>query len=89
MWSHYASSHEGICIEYDFKDYFQNNNDPSTLLHEVIYSDNRVTLDATILDRIDIKDIENRGKFDILEFFWRACSQNIMFGNMNKNGDQF
>ncbi|HTO16725.1 MAG TPA: DUF2971 domain-containing protein [Edaphocola sp.] len=69
MWSHYASSHEGICIEYDFKDFFQNNNNPSTLLHEVLYSDNRVTLDATILDKIDIKDIENRGKFDVLEFF--------------------
>ncbi len=69
MWSHYASSHKGICIEYDFKDFFQKDSVPNILLHEVLYSDNRVTLDASILDRVNIVDIENQGKFDILEFF--------------------
>lgn len=69
MWSHYASSHKGICIEYDFKDYFIVDKMPNLLLHEVIYSDKRVTLDASILDRVNIKDISNQGRFDILEFF--------------------
>lgn len=69
MWSHYASSHRGICIEYDFKDYFVNNIDSKPFLSEITYSNSRITLDASILDRIDLKNIEKHGKFDIVELF--------------------
>jgi hypothetical protein len=69
MWSHYASSHRGICIEYDFKDYFVNNIDSKPFLNEITYSNSRITLDASILDRIDLKNIEKHGKFDIVELF--------------------
>lgn len=52
MWSHYASNHTGICIEYDFKqcgsDHFLTKN-----LHPVIYS-------PKIFDFTAYKESENR-----------------------------
>ena len=55
MWSHYASSHAGICIEYDFKDYIEQLDKTNMLLFPVNYSEKRVTIDQSILDKIDLK----------------------------------
>ena len=60
MWSHYASSHTGICIEYDFSDYMNHINQSQMLLFPVNYSDKRVTIDQTILDKIDLKKYRRR-----------------------------
>lgn len=72
MWSHYASSHTGICIEYDFKDYLDRLEDSQTLLLPVNYSDKRVSIDQTILDRIDLKNIEEQGRKDLLKLFFEG-----------------
>ena len=69
MWSHYAASHKGICIEYDFKDIIRNTEDVKILLDEVIYSDRRVTIDSNLMDKIDLEDIESKGKIDLLKLF--------------------
>lgn len=72
MWSHYASSHTGICIEYDFKDYIERIEDSQTLLIPVNYSDKRVTIDQTILDRIDVKNIKEQGRNDLIKLFFEG-----------------
>jgi hypothetical protein len=72
MWSHYASSHTGICIEYDFKDYIEQLDKTRMLLFPVSYSDKRVTIDQTILDRIDLKNIEEHGRKDLLRLFFEG-----------------
>ncbi len=69
MWSHYAASHKGICIEYDFKDIIRNKEDIKIFLDEVIYSDQRVTIDSNLMDKVDLKDIESKGKIDLLKLF--------------------
>ena len=70
MWSHYASSHRGICIEYDFSDYFEQLESSKMLLFPVNYSDKRVTIDQNILDKIDLKNIEEKGRKDLLKLFF-------------------
>lgn len=70
MWSHYASSHTGICIEYDFTDYIDQLETSKMLLFPVNYNDNRVTIDQTILDRIDLQNIEEKGRKDLLKLFF-------------------
>lgn len=70
MWSHYASSHSGICIEYDFTDYIDRLETSKMLLFPVNYSDKRITIDQTILDRIDLQNIEDKGKKDLLNVFF-------------------
>ncbi len=72
MWSHYASSHTGICIEYDFKDYIDQLDKTRMLLFPVSYNDARVTIDQTILDRIDLKNIEEHGRKDLLKLFFEG-----------------
>ena len=72
MWSHYASSHTGICIEYDFSDYMNHINQSQMLLFPVNYSDKRVTIDQTILDKIDLKNIEEEGRKDLLKLFFEG-----------------
>ncbi|MDY0278673.1 MAG: DUF2971 domain-containing protein, partial [Acholeplasma sp.] len=69
MWSHYASSHTGICVEYDFKDYIEQLDKASMMLFPVNYSEKRVTIDQSILDKIDLKNIEKQGRKDILKLF--------------------
>ncbi|MDY0339212.1 MAG: DUF2971 domain-containing protein [Acholeplasmataceae bacterium] len=69
MWSHYAASHKGICIEYDFKDIIRNKDDVKIFLDEVIYSDQRVTIDSNLMDKVDLKDIESKGKIDLFKLF--------------------
>jgi predicted DNA binding CopG/RHH family protein len=70
MWSHYASSHTGICIEYDFKDYINQLADGQILLFPVNYSENRVTIDQKLMDKIDLKNIEVQGEKDLLKVFF-------------------
>lgn len=70
MWSHYASSHSGICIEYDFTDYIDQLETSKMLLFPVNYCDKRITIDQTILDRIDLQNIEEKGKKDLLKLFF-------------------
>lgn len=70
MWSHYASSHSGICIEYDFTDYIDQLETSKMLLFPVNYSDKRITIDQTVLDRIDLQNIEEKGKKDLLKLFF-------------------
>jgi hypothetical protein len=72
MWSHYASSHSGICIEYDFHDYVNKLDDTHMLLFPVSYSEKRVTIDHTILDKIVLKNIEEQGRKDILRLFFEG-----------------
>lgn len=68
MWSHYGDSHRGICIEYDFREVIKNE-DIKIFLDEIIYTEQRVTIDSKLLDNIDLNNIESRGKLDILRFF--------------------
>lgn len=70
MWSHYASSHAGICIEYDFTDYIDQLEKSQMLLFPVNYSNKRVTIDQSILDRMDLKNIEEQGRKDLLKLFF-------------------
>jgi hypothetical protein len=70
MWSHYASSHRGICIEYDFSNYIEQLENSKMLLFPVNYTDKRVTIDQNILDKIDLRTIEEKGKKDILKLFF-------------------
>ena len=72
MWSHYASSHTGICIEYDFTDYINHIENSKMLLFPVNYSDRRVTIDQNILDKIDLKNIEEHGRKDLLKVFFEG-----------------
>lgn len=72
MWSHYASSHTGICIEYDFSDYIDHIDQSQMLLFPVNYSDKRVTIDQTILYKIDLKNIEEEGRKDLLKLFFEG-----------------
>lgn len=72
MWTHYASSHTGICIEYDFSDYMNHIDQSQMLLFPVNYSDKRVTIDQTILDKIDLKNIEEEGRKDLLKLFFEG-----------------
>lgn len=52
MWSHYANSHKGFCIEYDFPSYgCEKEKDLAVNLFPVIYSDERVSvLEYCLLD---------------------------------------
>lgn len=69
MWSHYANSHKGICIEYDLSEAIKDIASLKTLLIPVKYSNERVTVDYTLMDKIDLNNIETKGKNDILKFF--------------------
>lgn len=49
MWSHYAESHKGICVEYDataFNDYFSESLTAKCFLHKADYRDNLINLDS-------------------------------------------
>jgi hypothetical protein len=72
MWSHYASAHRGICIEYDMKEYVQNLEKSRMFLFPVFYSKKRVTIDQNILDRIDLINITENGRNDILKLFFEG-----------------
>lgn len=69
MWSHYANSHKGICIEYDLSEDVKDVESLKSLLIPVKYSNERVTIDYTLMDKIDLKNIEDKGKNDLLKFF--------------------
>lgn len=69
MWSHYANSHKGICIEYDLSEELKNVESLKSLLIPVRYSNERVTIDYTLMDKIDLKNIDAKGKNDLLKFF--------------------
>ncbi|HHX67478.1 MAG TPA: DUF2971 domain-containing protein [Gallicola sp.] len=69
MWSHYANSHKGICIEYDLSEELKNVESLKSLLIPVRYSNERVTIDYTLMDKIDSNNIVAKGKNDILKFF--------------------
>jgi len=69
MWSHYASSHKGICIEYDLSEFVKDIESMKSLLIPVRYSNERVTIDYALIDEIDIKNIKTKGKKDLVEFF--------------------
>lgn len=69
MWSHYANSHKGICIEYDLSEDVKDVETLKSLLIPVKYSNERVTIDYTLMDKIDLKNIEHKGKNDLLKFF--------------------
>jgi hypothetical protein len=85
MWSHYASSHAGICIEYDFKDYIEQLDKANMLLFPVNYSEKRVTIDQSILDKIDLKNIEEQGRMDILKLFIEGLyTKNIVWKYENE-----
>jgi len=47
MWSHYADSHRGVCLEFEFPDTKENN----ASLIEINYDDNLYTLDKIKLDK--------------------------------------
>lgn len=66
MWSHYANSHKGICIEYDLSEELKNVESLKSLLIPVRYSNERVTIDYTLMDKIDLNNIVAKGKNDIL-----------------------
>lgn len=68
MWSHYGDSHRGLCVEYDFKDVLNNDN-IRVFLDEIVYAEERVTIDSKLLDQVDLNNIESNGKLDILRFF--------------------
>ncbi len=72
MWSHYALSHTGICIEYDFEEYLENLEDTKMILFPITYSENRVTIDQKFLDKIDLKNIEKKGRKDMLKIFFEG-----------------
>jgi hypothetical protein len=85
MWSHYASSHAGICIEYDFKDYIEQLDKANMMLFPVNYSEKRVTIDQSILDKIDLKNIEEQGRMDILKLFIEGLyTKNIVWKYENE-----
>jgi len=69
MWSHYANSHKGICIEYDLSEELKNVESLKSLLIPVRYLNERVTIDYTLMDKIDLNNILAKGKNDILKFF--------------------
>lgn len=50
MWSHYADKHRGVCIEYDFSDFFAAAN--GVLFAPVIYSGQRPQLSESIRNKI-------------------------------------
>jgi hypothetical protein len=55
------------------------------LLFPVNYSEKRVTIDHTILDRIDLKNIEEQGKKDILKLFFEGLyTKNIVWEYENE-----
>jgi hypothetical protein len=70
MWSYYASFHRGICIEYDFSDYLEQLENSKMLLFPVNYTDKRVTIDQNILDKVDLRNIEEKGRKDLLKLFF-------------------
>lgn len=70
MWSHYASSHKGLCIEYDFSETLNNFESSKMFLYPVSYQKERVVIDSAIIDKIDLKDIENKGRQDLLKIFF-------------------
>lgn len=69
MWSHYADSHKGFCIEYDFSTDIKKAN--SLILLPVVYSDERVQVP------FDIK----LGDYD-RDFNVRKKANTIMFENL-------
>src|SRR5690554_3644795 len=60
MWSHYASSHKGICIEYDLSEFVKDIESMKSLLIPVRYSNERVTIDYALIDKIDFKNIKTK-----------------------------
>lgn len=80
MWSHYASSHKGICIEYDFNEHFLDLDSNKMLLIPVNYSEKRITLGPDILDKVDLKNIEEYGRKDLIKFFFEGLyTKNIIW----------
>lgn len=72
MWSHYADSHRGMCIEYDFEEYLLETEDVKSLIFPIEYSKERVSIDENILDQVDIRDFDGKGKEDITKLFVRG-----------------
>lgn len=80
MWSHYADSHKGFCLEYDFKN-LPLNHDIRTKLYPVIYSNH--IANPKVKDKIQIffsKSIEWN-----YEKEWRIIKEN----KNNKNGENY
>lgn len=72
MWSHYADSHRGFCIEYDFENYLKVGKNVKSLIFPIDYSKIRVSIDENILDKVDIRDFKGNGKEDITKLFVRG-----------------
>lgn len=53
MWAHYANSHKGIMIEYDYFDFINNR---ETILLPVRYKENRVTLNEDVIEKLIKED---------------------------------
>ena len=71
MWSHYANKHEGICIEYDFSNFFKNdsleNIYKDTILKKIDYVENIIIQEDGLIStsKSNAKNSEN-GLVDIL-----------------------
>lgn len=98
MWSHYARSHQGFCIEYEMPDYSDNNIDIYHNLFPVIYTDTRKSL-----SELNIREKENGNwsRKDLFELYkygllckslewkyqqeWRLISCDKLFTDDNYN----
>lgn len=69
MWSHYADSHRGMCIEYSFDEYLKDRENVKSLVFPIEYSKNRISIDENILDKVDMRDFDEQGKEDITKLF--------------------
>ena len=64
-----CNSHKGICIEYDLSEGIKGCRVIEIIINSSRYSNERVTIDYTLMDKIDLKNIEAKGKKDLLKFF--------------------
>lgn len=69
MWAHYADSHRGFCIEYDFTDYMTKKTEVQSLVFPVEYSKQRVSIDENVFDKVDLVNFDDKGKEDITRLF--------------------
>ena len=69
MWAHYADSHKGMIVEYDYKDILSLLQSNHIFLYPVMYSNTRVTIDTSIMENIDINSMTEPDKHTLMKLF--------------------
>lgn len=102
MWSHYANSHKGFCVEYEIPNFDKDNPDLFINLFPVIYSDQRTNVLPYCMAALENKDLTDETLWSMYKYGlltksmdwqsqdeWRLISYDKMLAQDNEYNCRF